>query len=398
MDIALDISLAYSLANPSTVELCYGNPKIYFLQSAMQTVPFLPFDLPFSESLTKAAYQAFHQGKNLFGITHRDWSRRARQLVDPPQHPVTSKIDAPLLAKLQQRFDQLLEVDWDDAQQGVYPVSLLFDNPWDDFFRFYPAVWLDTPQVWRRSNQRQHQEFSDGIDTAGYPKYYLQNFHHQSDGYLSESSANLYDLQVELLFGGTADAMRRRVLAPLKRGLAAFDTVLPQQTRILDIACGTGRTLKMLRSSFPKALLHGTDLSAAYLRKANQLLSQDSGELPQLLQSNAETLPYQNNQFHGVTSVFLFHELPAVARQNIINECFRVLQPQGTFVICDSVQVSDAPEMKAFLENFPATFHEPYYRHYSTDDIEARLQKAGFVDIKTEVHFMSKYWVADKPA
>jgi ubiquinone/menaquinone biosynthesis C-methylase UbiE len=364
----------------------------------MQTVPFLPFDLPFAEPLTKAAYQALHQGKNLFGITHRNWSNRLRQVVDPPQHQATSKIDASLLAKLQQRFDRLLEADWTDAQQGVYPTSLLFDNPWDDFFRFYPAVWLDAPQTWRRYNQRQHQEFSAGIDTAGYPKYYLQNFHHQSDGYLSESSANLYDLQVELLFGGTADAMRRRVLAPLQRGLATFDHVLPQQIRILDVACGTGRTLKMLRSAFPKASLHGTDLSPAYLRKANQLLSQNAGELPQLLQGNAEALPYQDHQFHGVISVFLFHELPAVVRQTVLNECFRVTQPQGTVVICDSVQICDSPEMQAFMENFPETFHEPYYRHYSTDDIEARLLQAGFVDVQTEVHFMSKYWIARKPA
>ncbi len=364
----------------------------------MQTLPFLPLDLPFAAPLTKLAYQTFGQSKNVFGIAHREWSNRVRQIVDPPQQQKTSNIDDQMLAMLQARFDQLLETDWEDAQQGIYPTSLLFDNPWDEFFSFYPAVWLDAPKTWRRSNQRRYQEFSESIDTNGFPKYYLQNFHHQSDGYLSETSANLYDLQVELLFGGTADAMRRRVLAPIKQGLQRFNDILPQHTRMVDIACGTGRTLKMLRAAFPQASLHGTDLSPAYLRKANQLLSQNPGELPQLLQANAETLPYQDNQFHAVTSVFLFHELPAVVRQTIINECFRIAKPKGVFVLCDSVQVSDSPEMEAFMKNFPAVFHEPYYRHYSTDNLEERLQQAGFTDIHTEVHFMSKYWVAHKPA
>ena len=44
--------------------------------------------------------------------------------------------------------------------------------------------------------------------------YYLQNFHYQTDGYLSDLSANLYDLQVEILFNGAADAMRRRIITP----------------------------------------------------------------------------------------------------------------------------------------------------------------------------------------
>ena len=235
------------------------------------------------------------------------------------------------------------------------------------------------------------------FDKVGYPDYYLQNFHYQTDGYLSDMSANLYDLQVEILFNGAADAMRRRILDPLKQGLQAFAQVPPQQQKVLDIACGTGRTLKMLRGTLPKVSLFGADLSPAYLRKANQLLSEISGELPQLVQANAEELPYLDNYFHGLTSVFLFHELPAAARQNVINEAYRVLQPGGVLVICDSMQASDSPDFQTMMDNFPAIFHEPYYRHYTTDNLEERLMTAGFTNLKVENHFVSKYWTASKP-
>lgn len=349
------------------------------------------------DTLTKLTYQTFQQGKNYFGLAHKTLSTQLKDLVYPTLKQQTTPIPIEIMAKLQGRFNQLLETDWQDAETGVYPASVLFDNPWEDFFRYYPLVWLDSLQIFERINQKNYQDFSSDVETDGYPSYYVQNFHHQSNGYLSDLSANLYDLQVEILFGGTADPMRRRILSPLKQGLKAFDDIPARQIRILDVACGTGRTLKLIRAALPQASLFGTDLSPAYLRKANELLSQIPGELPQLLQANAEELPYLDDYFHAVTSVFLFHELPATVRQTVIDQCFRVTKPGGVFIICDSIQISDSPEMAVVMKNFPETFHEPYYKHYTTDDLVERLEKAGFENVEVQVHFMSKYLIARKP-
>ncbi|MBD1920528.1 class I SAM-dependent methyltransferase [Microcoleus sp. FACHB-831] len=350
-----------------------------------------------SDTLTKLTYQTFQQGKSYFGLAHKIISTRLLNLISPNDKQLTKPLPPELLLKAQQKLEQIIEADWQDAERGIYPESLLFDNPWEDFFRYYPVLCLDTLQIWERANQKRYQEFSPEISTEGYPSYYLQNFHHQTDGYLSDLSANLYDLQVEILFGGSADAMRRRILAPLKKGLKAFDSISPKQIRILDVACGTGRTLKAIRAALPGASLYGTDLSPAYLRKANQLLSEIPGELPQLLHANAEELPYLDNYFHATTCVFLFHELPPAVRQRVIEQCYRVTQPGGVFVICDSIQASDAPELVPMMDSFHETFHEPYYKHYMTDNLVERLEQAGFEDIRTEVHFMSKYLIAQKP-
>ena len=67
-------------------------------------------------------------------------------------------------------------------------------------------------------------------------------------------------------------------------------------------------------------------------------------------------------------------------------------------MICDSIQGSDSPELLPVMESFHEVFHEPYYRQYITDDLVERLNKAGFQDVSTEVHFMSKYLIAHKPA
>ena len=362
----------------------------------MQSTPNLDQFIP--EPLTKLAYQGFQESKKVFGFVHKLVSDRLTNTVIPEQKSKSQPFSPEVFEKLQVKLKKLEEEDWQDAQAGVYRRSLLFDNPWSDFFRYYPEVWLDMFKIWERLGLKDFQRFDASIDKAGYPDYYLQNFHYQTDGYLSDMSANLYDLQVEILFNGAADAMRRRILAPLKAGLQAFSTVPAQQLKVLDVACGTGRTLRMIRGALPKASLFGTDLSPAYLRKANQLLSEILSELPQLLQANSEELPYLDNYFHGLTSVFLFHELPAAARQQVINEAFRVLQPGGVFVICDSMQASDSPDFQPMMNNFPAIFHEPYYRHYTTDNLEERLTTAGFTNIKVENHFVSKYWTAYKPA
>ncbi|WP_036485583.1 class I SAM-dependent methyltransferase [Myxosarcina sp. GI1] len=360
----------------------------------MQSTPNIDQFVP--DSLTKVAYQGFQESKKVFGFAHKLVSDRLTDTFVPERYHKSQPLSPQILEKLQQRLKKLEEIDWQEARQGIYPTSLLFDNPWSDFFRYYPEVWLDMFKIWDRLKTREYQQFDAKIDREGYPSYYLQNFHYQTDGYLSDLSANLYDLQVEILFNGSADAMRRRIIAPLKQSLTAFD-VPPQQQKILDLACGTGRTLRMIRGALPKAALFGVDLSPAYLRKANQLLSEIPGELPQLLKANAEELPYLDNYFHAVTSVFLFHELPGDVRQQVINEAFRVIQPGGTLVVCDSMQADDSPDFRVMMENFPAIFHEPYYRHYTTDDLQERLTNAGFTEVRVTNHFVSKYWVARKP-
>ncbi len=140
------------------------------------------------------------------------------------------------------------------------------ETDWPDFFSSYPALWLDLPQTWQKRQKQADQQFSPEINLETYPQYYRRNFHYQTDGYLSDTSANLYDLQVEILFNGFADAMRRRILKPLKKGLSKFEGRSSDSLRVLDVACGTGRSLKLIRATLPKASLFGVDLSPALRR------------------------------------------------------------------------------------------------------------------------------------
>ncbi|MEQ9666932.1 MAG: ubiquinone biosynthesis protein UbiE [Coleofasciculus sp. G2-EDA-02] len=149
-----------------------------------------------ADPITKLAYQTFQQGKAAFALAHKNLSSQLLNVFHPPLNELkTQPLSPEILELLRQRFEQILETDWQDAERGVYPESLLFDNPWQDFLRYYPLDWLDMPNRWERTYQNRFQEFSPEIEIENYPNYYRRNFHYQTDGYLSDTSANLYDLQ-----------------------------------------------------------------------------------------------------------------------------------------------------------------------------------------------------------
>ncbi|WP_299486039.1 hypothetical protein [Acaryochloris sp. IP29b_bin.137] len=153
------------------------------------------FELPLAEPAAKFTYETIQKGKNAFGAAHRQVLANIKNAFYPGLGKVDS-LDDETLSYVQNRQADLMEKDWQDAQLGVYPISLLFDNPWEEFFRLYPQIWLDAPQTWARADQKNYQDFAPGIDVDSYPQYYIQNFHYQTNGYLSETSAEIYDLQL----------------------------------------------------------------------------------------------------------------------------------------------------------------------------------------------------------
>src|SRR5262249_38151472 len=139
----------------------------------------------------------------------------------------------------------------------------------------------------------------------GLPDYYARNFHFQTDGYLSDESAALYDVQVETLFVGAAGAMRRQALPPIADYVRGRDQ---RQLAMLAVACGPGRFLGQVAQAFPAMPMTGIDLSSAYIAEASRHLAARRNIT--LMEGNGESLPMPDASQDIVTSVFLYHELP----------------------------------------------------------------------------------------
>lgn len=300
-----------------------------------------------------------------------------------------------LTKKLFQELFQLLKEDSENMAKGLYPIEVLTpENPKDHLLR-YPKILWDGFFLSRRREGKKSKEFTQEAQEflQEMPEYFRRNFHFQTDGYLSAHSAELYDHQVDILFSGATDAMRRLIIPLLKK------TEFPsggEGLHFLEVGAGTGRLTKFMSLSFSKAKIAATDLSHAYLKRAQAKLK----EFPRIdfAQSPAENLPYKNESFDLTYSCFLFHELPLEIRRQVIAESFRVLKPGGYFAMVDSVQKQEAKEKENLLQQFPVDFHEPFYKNYILHPMEDLLNDQGFEVVETHLGFFAKAVLARKKA
>jgi ubiquinone/menaquinone biosynthesis C-methylase UbiE len=277
----------------------------------------------------------------------------------------------------------LLRRDWADIGAGRQPLPAdLVPDPRRllDQARLFFA---DLPAVVARRRRGVSQEPFSPATRGRYPRYWLQNFHFQSDGWTSERSAKLYDTQVETLFVGGADAMRRRLIAPLVTALAGRDRPL-----FVDVGTGTGRTIAFARAALPDLRAVGVDLSEAYLKRARANATGGG-----FLVAPGERLPFVDGVADAVASVFMFHELPAGARRRVLAEMARVLRPDGVALILDSIQFGDHPPYDALIRRFPVAFHEPYYLDWAGCDATELADAAGLRVVHTERAFFAKLLV-----
>jgi ubiquinone/menaquinone biosynthesis C-methylase UbiE len=301
-------------------------------------------------------------------------------------------IDPSLVLAVRRRYLDLVRRDLAQAEAGLYPKSLLFQMPLRSYARALPALAKDMPRVLRRMHRGDWKELPREVDLSAYPPYYRRAFHWQSDGYLSHHSARLYDVGVEFLFGGMADVMRRQVIPPVTRFVGGPDG----RARLLDVACGTGRTLAQLRRALPHLELTGLDLSGYYLDEARERLGDPSIAL---VEANAESMPFDDGSFDVATSVFLFHELPKNARRRVLAEMRRVLRPGGLAIVVDAAQKSDASDIAYFLDRFSVDMHEPFFQNYVRDDLASALEEVGLQPSnRGQQAFMAKVVVASKGA
>jgi ubiquinone/menaquinone biosynthesis C-methylase UbiE len=283
----------------------------------------------------------------------------------------------------------LFAQDWANVEAGLYPTPIDLAR---DMRRATASLrfLLDIPRVASRQKRRGHSEV--GPRGAALPRYYRQNFHFQTDGYLSDSSAKLYDFQVEALFAGTADAMRRRVYVPVASFLTGRS---PQDTVLLDIGAGTGQFLSFVKAAQPDLKTIALDLSEPYLARAQSALAIFPDVT--LLAGAAEAIPLPDASIDIAVSIYLFHELPPKIRRQVADEIARVLKPGGIFVLGDTIQYGDVLQFDGLIDIFPKLLHEPYYAGFAKSDLAALFEPAGLMLENTDIAYLTKIAVFRKP-
>lgn len=323
-----------------------------------------------------------------YGAQMRVARKRSGGLTPPGETPFQPASGTPDMAALRRAYVELFIQDRRNVEAGLYPPPRdvrLKDLP--RALKSARAFHQDAAEVNRRRLERNGTEIRSRIPEGDnrYPAYYLQNFHYQSGGWFTEESADLYDTQVEALFTGTADAMRRAALAEISRELKGRDQ---RGVSLLDVACGNGRFLSKLMEVYPRLQAAGLDLSPSYTEAARERLRPWSQV--RVYHEAAEAMPLADGSLDIVVSIYLFHELPPEVRGSVLTEIARILKPGGLFILADSLQFGDRPELDGLLEFFPHGFHEPYYENYLSWDAEKACSEAGFLPDRRALAFLTK--------
>lgn len=344
----------------------------------------------------RAAYGASQLARIAWYSGHYAAGRRKMGAIAPsgpaPREGEFSRIDR---ARLAAAFRDLFTADWRNISEGVYKMPLDARRPpsFAKLMRLSRDYLLDTEEVARRQSAHGHSEVMNSALADKYPRYFLQNFHYQTDGWLSAASADRYEMQVETLFTGSAAAMRRQALPAIKAAIGARD---PAGLKLIDLACGAGAFLETVKDNWPLLDTVALDLSPAYLGKARETLG--NFKRVAFVEANAELTGQKEADFDIVTAIYLFHELPPAARRRAADEAARLLKPGGMFIQVDTIQYGDEPGLDALLERFPRAFHEPYYDSYCRTDLDRLFGDAGLCPATpARLAFLSKVKTYRKP-
>jgi ubiquinone/menaquinone biosynthesis C-methylase UbiE len=159
--------------------------------------------------------------------------------------------------------------------------------------------------------------------------------------------------------------------APLRRSYPAIvaEAVRVPFEAILDVGCGTGALLSLIRRENKTARLFGIDISESMIGVAKAKLGGDAN----LLVSESENIPFREGSFDLLTCTFSFHHHPNPA--TVLMEMRRVLSGNGRLILADPL--IPAPMRQIFNLLIPWS-KDGAVRYYSRRELLALVRSAGF--------------------
>ncbi|MDX1976230.1 MAG: class I SAM-dependent methyltransferase [Pseudanabaenaceae cyanobacterium bins.68] len=217
-----------------------------------------------------------------------------------------------------------------------------------------------------------------------YPGYYLTSFHAYAEGNLGWEPATEVEVAAyavhSRIFAETHKNGDAKLRQSFHQVLQSHLTEVPQG--ILDLGCSVGMSTFALQDLYPEAEIIGLDLSPYFLAIANyNTRSFPQRQQIQWLHAAAEAVPLPDQSLDLITLSLVCHELPQAATIQILQECRRLLKPQGCLAIMD---MNPQSEVYAKMPPYILTLlksTEPYLDQYFQLDFAAVLPQQGFTQI-----------------
>ncbi len=130
---------------------------------------------------------------------------------------------------------------------------------------------------------------------------------------------------------------------------------------VVDLGCGTGKTVAAILKAFPNVAVTGIDSAPSMLDEAQKRLDIFDASRWQLLTSDIINTVYPNNT-HAFISVATINNIPREYLLPIYEKIYAALIPGGWFVHADFIR-HEAPEVDTQLE----AMYRSYVEAHNTD-------------------------------
>jgi tRNA (cmo5U34)-methyltransferase len=149
--------------------------------------------------------------------------------------------------------------------------------------------------------------------------------------------------------------------------------------RILDLGCGGGRLLTLVKSVRPRAQFVGLDFSPTMLEALRKLFATD-GRVMIVSHDFENELPPME-PFDAVISSFAIHHVSHNRKRTLYEEIFELLTPNGVFCNLEHVASPTTCLHAAFLQAISVENEDPSNKLLDLETQLAWLREVGFVDV-----------------
>jgi ubiquinone/menaquinone biosynthesis C-methylase UbiE len=127
------------------------------------------------------------------------------------------------------------------------------------------------------------------------------------------------------------------------RSFLAREARLDSASSVVDLCTGTGESALRMAEENRDARIIGVDFSEGMLRRARKKSPRGAHLL--WIQADVSRLPVSSGSVDRVTCTYAMYELSGPVREQTLKEAFRILRPEGMFVMMEHL-----PPDRAFLK------------------------------------------------